>query len=231
MPEPLAQELTQELAQELARDLADDLDRILAFLGLAARLKREMRHSWLADGRRESVAEHTWMMALMAMMLHRRLEHPVDLDHTLRLIVVHDIAETIVGDIPSFETSARKAAKAQAEAAAMEEIRAPLPADIGDEIVALWREFEDASSPEARFARAIDNLEVQIQHNLADLATWEPLERDLVYTKMDAPCAHDATLRAMVAAVRAQAEAKLEAAGEDVAALRDAATRTNGGRP
>lgn len=198
----------------------DDLGRILGFLALAERLKREMRHSWLADGRRESVAEHTWMMALLALTLHRRLEHPVDLAHALKLIVVHDIAETIVGDIPSFERSARKAAKAQAEAAAMEEIRTMLPADIGDEVAALWREFEDGLSPEARFARAIDNLEVQIQHNLADIGSWEPLERDLVYTKMDGPCAHDATLRAMVAAVRAQAEAKLAAAGEDVAALR-----------
>jgi putative hydrolase of HD superfamily len=204
----------------VSEPICDDLDRILAFLGLAERLKREMRHSWLADGRRESVAEHTWMMALMAMTLHRRLEHPVDLGRTLKLIVVHDIAETIVGDIPSFEKSARRAAKVQAEAAAMEEIRAMLPDDVGAELVALWREFEDASSPEARFARAIDNLEVQIQHNLADLASWEPLERDLVYTKMDAPCAHDATLRAMVAAVRAQAEAKLDAAGEVAAALR-----------
>lgn len=200
--------------------MADDLARILAFLGLAERLKREMRHSWLADGRRESVAEHTWMMALMAITLHRRLAHPVDLAHTLKLVVVHDIAEAIVGDIPSFEVSARKAAKATAEAAAMDEIRAMLPPDIGAEIAALWREFEDGATPEARFARALDNLEVQVQHNLADLATWEPLERDLVYTKMDAPSAHDPTLAAFARAVRAQAEEKLAAAGEDVAALR-----------
>jgi putative hydrolase of HD superfamily len=198
----------------------DDLARILAFLGLAERLKREMRHSWLADGRRESVAEHTWMMALMAIALHRRLAHPVDLAHTLKLVVVHDIAEAIVGDIPSFEVSDRKAAKATAEAAAMEEIRAMLPPDIGAEIAALWREFEDGATPEARFAKALDHLEVQVQHNLADLATWEPLERDLVYTKMDAPTAHDATLAAFARAVRAQAEEKLAAAGEDVAALR-----------
>ncbi|MGP9818712.1 HD domain-containing protein [Salinarimonas sp. NSM] len=197
-----------------------DLAAILDFLALAERLKTELRHSWLSDGRRESVAEHTWMMALMALSLGSRLEHPVDVARALELVVVHDIAETEVGDIPSFEKSARKDAKMQAEAAAMERICARLPADLGARIGAAWREFEDGATPEALFARALDHLEVQFQHNLADIETWEPVELGLVWTKMDGPCAHDATLRAVAAAIRARAEAKLAAAGHDVAALR-----------
>ncbi|MGJ3262840.1 MAG: HD domain-containing protein [Salinarimonas sp.] len=197
-----------------------DLASILDFLALAERLKTELRHSWLSDGRRESVAEHTWMMALMAFALGPRLEHPVDVARAMELVVVHDIAEVEVGDIPYFETSARKAAKAQAEAAAIERIRARLPADLGARIAAAWQEFEDGKTPEARFARALDHLEVQLQHNLAALETWEPVELGLVYSKMDGPCAHDATLRALAGAIRARAEAKLAAAGHDVAALR-----------
>ncbi|WP_052341803.1 HD domain-containing protein [Salinarimonas rosea] len=197
-----------------------DLASVLDFLVLAERLKTELRHSWLSDGRRESVAEHTWMMALMALALGPRLEHPVDVARAMELVVVHDIAETEVGDIPVFEKSARKAAKARAEAAAMERICARLPPDLGARIGAAWREFEDGVTPEARFARALDHLEVQLQHNLADLDTWEPVELGLVWTKMDGPCAHDATLRALAAAIRARAEAKLAAAGHDVAALR-----------
>ncbi|WP_372424435.1 HD domain-containing protein [Salinarimonas chemoclinalis] len=197
-----------------------DLAAILDFLVLAERLKTELRHSWLSDGRRESVAEHTWMMALMALSLGSRLEHPVDVARAIELVIVHDIAETEVGDIPFFEKSARKDAKARAEAAAMARICARLPADLGARIGAAWREFEDGVTPEARFARALDHLEVQFQHNLADLDTWEPVELGLVWTKMDDPCAHDATLRALAGAIRGRAEAKLADAGHDVAALR-----------
>ena len=66
---------------------------------------------------------------------------------------------------------------------------------------------------------ALDNLEVQFQHNQADLATWLPLEHELVYTKMDAPCAHDAFLAAFCEAVKAEFTAKLQAGGYDPAAI------------
>ena len=89
----------------------DDIQRILAVLKLAERLKSELRHSWLSSGRRESVAEHTWQMALMAVLMHRHLEHPVDLERTLAMITVHDLVEAIAGDVPFFETGERKAMK------------------------------------------------------------------------------------------------------------------------
>ncbi|MBN8999319.1 MAG: HD domain-containing protein, partial [Rhizobiales bacterium] len=66
---------------------------LLEFFALAERLKMELRHSWLSNGRQESVAEHTWLMALMAITLAPTLEHPVDLGHVLKLIIVHDLAE------------------------------------------------------------------------------------------------------------------------------------------
>ena len=200
--------------------VGEEIERLLDFFALAERLKVELRHSWLSNGRQESVAEHCWMMALMAVLLHRRLERPVDLARVLKMIVVHDIGETIIGDIPFFEVSARKDAKADAEARAMERIRAALPADVGGEVVDLWREFEGGATDAARFARALDHLEVQVQHNHADLKTWLPLEHDLVYTKMDRPCAHDPFLAALARAVRARAEAKIERGGGDVEALR-----------
>ncbi|MGI2036435.1 HD domain-containing protein [Rhizobium panacihumi] len=193
---------------------------LLDFFRLAERLKAELRHSWLSDGRQESVAEHTWMMALMAITLAPILEHPVDLGHVLKLIIVHDLAEAEVGDIPVFEVSDRKNAKMEAELAAMSEIQAMLPGESGRLISSLWHEYEAATTPEARFARALDHLEVQAQHNLASLDTWEPAEHDLVYTKMDDRCAYDSALRAMVQAIRVQAEEKLADGGYDVSALR-----------
>jgi putative hydrolase of HD superfamily len=95
-----------------------------------------------------------------------------------------------------------------------------LPSPEGTAIRELWNEFELGDTPEARFARALDHLEVQAQHNLADLATWEPIEYDLVYTKMDDRCAHDAFLRALCAAIRSHSEAKMRAGCIDVDPIR-----------
>lgn len=195
-------------------------ERILDFLALSERLKRELRHSWLSDGRRESVAEHSWQMCLIAILAERHLTTPVDMAVTLKMIVVHDLVEALVGDVPFFETGERKQQKQAREQAAIVEIESRVGGETGAEIRALWEAFEAAETPEARFARALDHLEVQIQHNLADMATWEPVEYALVYTKMDAPCAHDPFLAALSQAVKAQAEAKMRAAGIDVEAVK-----------
>lgn len=197
-----------------------DVRPILEFLAFSERLKLELRHSWLSDGRRESVAEHCWQMALMAVLMHGKLERPVDIAHTLKMILVHDLAEAEAGDIPVFEISDRKRAKAEMERAGMETIRAMLTDAVGAEVVALWEEFEARQTPEARFAGALDHLEVQVQHNLADLSTWEEVEYGLVYSKMDAACAHDPFLAGFCTAVKAQAEEKMRAGGVDVAAVK-----------
>ena len=80
---------------------------ILNILKLAEKLKFELRHSWLSNGRQESVAEHTWQMSLMAVLVYRHLEKPVNLEHTLKMIIVHDLVEAEAGDIPFFETGLR----------------------------------------------------------------------------------------------------------------------------
>jgi putative hydrolase of HD superfamily len=198
----------------------EQASRILNFLALSERLKLELRHSWLSNGRQESVAEHSWQMALMALLMHRHLAHPVDIEKTLKMILVHDLVEAEVGDVPFFDKSERKRLKAAREQQAIEKIRAALDPATGQEIYDLWQEYEAKATAEARFATALDHLEVQVQHNLADLATWEPIEYDLVYTKMDAPCAVDPFLAAFCAAVKEQAERKMRTGGTDPAAIR-----------
>src|SRR5215469_5454678 len=156
--------------------MQSEAGRILDFLALSERLKRELRHSWLSDGRRESVAEHSWQMALAALLAHRHLEHPVDIGRVLKIILVHDLVEALAGDVPFFEIGERKQLKAEREHAAIEEIRNRVGGETGQEIFELWHEFESRATDEAKFANALDNLEVQIQHNLADFQTWEPIE-------------------------------------------------------
>lgn len=195
-------------------------DAILRSLKLSEGLKRELRHSWLSDGRRESVAEHCWNMSLLAILVHPHLEHPVDLERALRMVIVHDLVEAEAGDVPFFEVSERQTSKLAREAAAMERITGILPAPSGATIAELWHEFEAAHTPEAKLVKALDNLEVQIQHIWADIATWEAIEYDLVYTKMERHCAHDRFLRELCAAVRTAAEEKLVSCGIDVQSIK-----------
>src|SRR5437762_13718163 len=87
----------------------DPSAQLLRFTRLSERLKLELRHSWMSNGRRESVAEHTWHMALLAMLVDRHLEHPVDTERTLKMILVHDLVEAEAGDVPVFETEIGRA--------------------------------------------------------------------------------------------------------------------------
>ncbi|MBX9624940.1 MAG: HD domain-containing protein [Gemmataceae bacterium] len=201
----------------------DPIPAILDALRLAERLKFELRHSWTSEGRRESVAEHSYQMALMAVLLHPHLEHPVDLCRTLKLVLVHDLVEAEAGDVVWFSTGEAKDRKAERERAAIARLRELLPPPSGDDVYALWHEFEDGLTAEARFARSLDYLEVQVQHNLAPLETWEPVEYGLAFTKPASASGHDGFLRAFAAALADEAGRKLAAGGVDVAAVRAAA--------
>jgi putative hydrolase of HD superfamily len=198
----------------------NDATAILGFLHMAERLKCELRHSWLSTGRQESVAEHTWQMALMALVTYRHLEHPVGIDRVLKMVLVHDLVEAEVGDVPFFETGSAKEKKRELEQAAITKIRGMLEPLTGSEIYELFQEYEGLQSLEAKFAKALDNLEVQLQHNLADLKTWEEVEYGLVYTKMERFCAHDRYLRELCAAVKHEAEEKMRSGGVDVEAVK-----------
>jgi len=210
----------QQVMPQGSADRMQDVSRILDFLALSERLKLELRHSWLSDGRRESVAEHTWQMALMALLVHRHMAVLVDIGRVLKMVLVHDLVEAEVGDVPFFDTGERKRGKAERERRAILSIRDRLSGPTGQEIHDLWHEYEDRKTAESRFAGALDHLEVQVQHNLAALESWEPIEYELVYTKMDRACAFDPFLLALCEAVKAQAEAKMVAGGVDVAAVK-----------
>ena len=139
-----------------------DAARILEFLALSERLKLELRHSWLSDGRQESVAEHSWQMALMALLVHRHLAEPVDIGRVLKMVLVHDLVEAEVGDVPFFATGERKTGKAERERQAIRSIRDRLPGPTGQEIHDLWHEYEDRKTPESRFAGALDHWNAAI---------------------------------------------------------------------
>jgi putative hydrolase of HD superfamily len=141
---------------------SDDLDGILAFLRAAERLKTVTRSGWTSAGEPESVAEHTWRLCLMAMLLYGR-EPELDLARLLRMGLIHDLGEAIRGDVPA-PAQAGAGAKSAEERADLVELTAPLPPALRDEIVALWDEYEAARTREARVAKGLDKLETILQH-------------------------------------------------------------------
>ena len=140
-----------------------DLDGVLRFLHSAERLKTVTRSGRTSAGLPESVAEHTWRLALMAMVLYGR-SADVDLARLLKMCLVHDLGEAIGGDVPA-PAQAAAPGKAGRERADLLVLVAPLPEEIGREIVALWDEYEAATSAEARIAKGLDKLETILQHN------------------------------------------------------------------
>ena len=161
--------------------------RLVDFMAFAEGLKRELRHSWLSDGRRESVAEHSWAMALMALIAAPHLERPVDLAKALKMILVHDLVEAAAGDVPVFEIGERKARKTERERAAIEEIRARLGAPVGEEIHALWHEFEDRRTDEARLRRRARQSRSPAAAQPRPIGTWERRGRPVLDQDGTAP--------------------------------------------
>lgn len=148
---------------------------ILKFLKDVERLKSTMRHSWLSSGRRESVAEHSWRMAVLALILEKEFPE-IDISKVIRMVIVHDFGEVYEGDIPKFKKQPPN--KVGKEEKAVRKLVRPLPSDIQKEIISLWLEFHKNKTPEAKLAKILDGLEVLIQHNEANLSTWDPVEYD-----------------------------------------------------
>lgn len=160
------------------------LKNALELIKLGEKLKMELRHSWLSNGRRESVAEHTWRVSLMAMALESSLPQKVNSEKLLKMIVIHDLVEAYARDIPAFDTmnnAEAKQTKVENEIKAIEKIRDLAGGETGQLFYDYWFEFEHKTTYEAKVANALDKLEAQIQHNEADLDTWLPIEIEMLF--------------------------------------------------
>lgn len=141
---------------------ADELEGVLTFLRAAERLKTQTRSGWTSTGQPESVAEHTWRLCLMAMLLYGHTPG-IDLGRLLRMCLIHDLGEAIGGDVPAPAQKA-VASKAGQERADLLELTGSLPPALRQEILELWDEYESAASPEAKLAKGLDKLETILQH-------------------------------------------------------------------
>lgn len=140
----------------------DRLDRVLAFLGRAERLKDTLRSARTGDGARESVAAHSWSLCLLVLLLEDELEG-VDLLQLLRLCIVHDLGEAISGDIPAIHQDPNIDKSAQ-ERADLVTLSQGLPTDIAARLLTLWDDYESGETPEAVAAKGLDKIETMLQH-------------------------------------------------------------------
>ncbi len=161
----------------------DDLNAIAGLFHLAGRLKTLKRQGWIDRGvdQPESVADHSWRLALMALLISRRSEG-IDPERAVTLALVHDLPEAIVGDITPFDDRLKDdpdrarlfhelpeysqqadIAKTDAERRAIRELTADLPDDLGILLIDAWEEYETGQTPEARLVRQLDKLETWLQ--------------------------------------------------------------------
>lgn len=157
-----------------ARELLDALQT-------AERLKDATRHCYTKNGRHESVAEHSWMMTLMAYFMKDEFPE-VDMDKVVQMCIIHDLGECFTGDIPTFDKT--KAHEENEENLLYSWVRT-LPENYANEMIALYEEMAERKTIESKIYKAIDGLEALIQHNLSDLSTWIPKEYELNKTYAD----------------------------------------------
>lgn len=140
-------------------------ERQLAFILEADRLKEIHRRSYLLSGTRlENSAEHSWHLAINTMVLSEYANTALDVFKVLRMLLVHDLVEIDAGDTFCYDT-AGNATRAEREQAAATRLFGLLPDDQGSDLRALWEEFEEGATPEAKFAAAMDRL-MPVLHNL-----------------------------------------------------------------
>ena len=186
-----------------------DARALIDALTVAERLKDTMRHCYTKNGRRESVAEHCWMMTLAAFWMKDEFPE-ADMDKVLKMCLIHDLGEAFTGDVPAFE---KTASNEQEEKRLLYGWVASLPGDIAKEMLSLYDEMEKRETLEAKIYKAVDGLEAVIQHNLSDISTWLPLEYELNMTYADDKVAFSEYRRALREEIRKDTLAKIDAAG------------------
>lgn len=145
---------------------SENLEKMLEFLHVAGKLKKIYRFNADPDTDGDSSADHSWRLALMAFVLADELKLDVNVNRAMKIALVHDIAEALTGDVDARHIKENKVTeeeKKRNESEAMGEICATLPEKISREIMSLWREYGEAKTKEARYIKALDKIETQIQ--------------------------------------------------------------------
>ena len=163
----------------------ENLLKQIEFIKEVDKLKYILRKTKLFNSdRNENDAEHSWHLALMAMVLVEHANFPVDLLKVMKMLLIHDIVEIDAGDTFIYDAQ-KNHDNTEEERAAAQRIFGLLPEDQAHELIALWEEFEAQQTNDAKFARAMDRLEPLLQNTSNNGGTWNEfgVNYDKVYAK------------------------------------------------
>ncbi len=154
-------------------DKVEELDALFDFFRLIDREKLIGRQNYITDGqRKENDAEHAWHMAIMTLLLAGYANEEIDVLRTVSMLLIHDIVEIYAGDTYAYDAVAAES-QAEREMEAAKKIYSILPEKQGKYLMDLWLEFEDRKTPEARFARTMDNIQPLMLNDATDGRSWE----------------------------------------------------------
>jgi putative hydrolase of HD superfamily len=149
------------------------LDEQFAFIREIDREKFIGRQTYLSGAlRKENDAEHAWHMAVMTLLLSEYANEEIDVLHTISMLLIHDLVEIDAGDTYAYDEAAKKT-QGERERRAADRIYGLLPEDQGKKLYDLWLEFEERKTPEAKFARVMDNIQPMMLNAATDGKAWE----------------------------------------------------------
>ncbi|MBR2824651.1 MAG: HD domain-containing protein [Solobacterium sp.] len=183
-----------------------DVHLFLDTIHLAEGLKDTLRHCYTSKGRRESVAEHSWRLVLMAYFLKDEFPE-ADINKVMLMCTIHDLGELFIGDIPSFNKTEEDEKR---EEELLNDWVLSLPQPYCDELSSLYQEMKERNTLEAKIYKALDGLEAVIQHNESSLSTWEDheyeLNRNYAYNRVQ----FSSYMQELRDAIREETEKKIE---------------------
>ncbi|MCL2820549.1 MAG: HD domain-containing protein [Oscillospiraceae bacterium] len=179
---------------------------LINFLGIIGQLKRNTRHVWGENGRQESVAEHSWRLAAMALLVGDEFPD-LDINKVVKMCLIHDFGEAITGDIPSFYKTKQDREK---EDLAVTDMLRRLPENTAKEFTELFTEMAELQTGEAKLFKALDRIEAIISHNESPLETWLPLEYTENITYGDENVTHSEYLTALKEELKKDTLQKIE---------------------
>lgn len=156
------------------------IENLIQFLQIASNLKTTLRSNQIIKERKESTADHSWRVALLIILVEPFLDKKIDVEKALKMAIIHDLAEALVGDssileLLNYDELIKK--KFDKEHDAFIQFKTLLGDKTGNEIFSLWKEFEENATYEAKTVNALDKLEAQLQQNESKLDTWKEIEK------------------------------------------------------
>lgn len=163
----------------MAKNNLGNLEKVFEFLHKIENLKSTLRYNKTASGRAESVADHSWRLALMTFIIADELKLNIDVVKSIKMALVHDLAEALTGDIDAILIAEGKVSvenKNRRENKAIMELKAALPKIAGKEILDLWKEYNIGAAREAKFVKALDKIETLTQLAESGYKTYDKPE-------------------------------------------------------